>query len=95
MLIWRLFQNHRRYVKSRDDNQLLGLIDAEPSNECDPFVKNKEENKNYIPCGAIANSMFSGKTMKSFNLNKKKPVFENLQNKFETTVVTMYYMLGQ
>jgi hypothetical protein len=57
-----LFQNHRRYVKSRDDNQLLGLIDAEPSNECDPFVKNKEENKNYIPCGAIANSMFSGKT---------------------------------
>ncbi len=73
MLIWRLFQNHRRYVKSRDDNQLLGLIDAVPSNECDPF--HKEGTKYYIPCGAIANSMFSGKTMHSFNSNKTKNSF--------------------
>lgn len=51
------YQNHRRYVKSRDDSQLLGIIDVEPSPECDPYVK--VDNKNYIPCGAIANSMFS------------------------------------
>ena len=45
-------------MKSRDDNQLLGILSADPSTECDPFVK--EGNRVYIPCGAIANSMFSG-----------------------------------
>jgi len=52
------YQNHRRYVKSRDDNQLLGYIDQDPSTECDPFIKDRD-GKKYIPCGAIANSMFS------------------------------------
>ena len=55
------YQNHRRYVKSRDDNQLLGYINTEPSSDCDPFVKEAKDKKQvYIPCGAIANSMFSG-----------------------------------
>ncbi|CAF1681073.1 unnamed protein product, partial [Adineta ricciae] len=30
------YQNHRRYVKSRDDNQLLGKTDA-VSKDCQPF----------------------------------------------------------
>jgi hypothetical protein len=51
------YQNHRRYVKSRDDTQLLGNLDSLSSN-CDPFGKNPD-GANYIPCGAIANSMFS------------------------------------
>ena len=71
------YQNHRRYVKSRDDKQLLGnkkLEDAVNS-DCQPFDKCKEaenECKNgvnsslkdgtpFLPCGAIANSLFSGK----------------------------------
>jgi len=69
------YQNHRRYVKSRDDKQLLGnkkLEDAVNS-DCQPFDKCKEaeqECKNgvnsslkdgtpFLPCGAIANSLFS------------------------------------
>lgn len=52
------YQNHRRYVKSRDDDQLLGRLDNDPSTDCAPF--DKDSNGNPIaPCGAIANSLFS------------------------------------
>jgi len=55
------YQNHRRYVKSRDDNQLLGKLNEEVSSDCEPFAYN-EVNDSKIPiapCGAIANSLFS------------------------------------
>ena len=55
------YQNHRRYVKSRDELQLLGKIDKEPSDDCSGYDKSAE-GKNVVPCGAIANSLFNGKT---------------------------------
>ena len=71
------YQNHRRYVKSRDDKQLLGKTANGASTECKPFqncqgddctngVANNLTKKEgaeipYLPCGAIANSLFSGK----------------------------------
>ncbi|XP_047099588.1 cell cycle control protein 50A [Schistocerca piceifrons] len=57
------YQNHRRYVKSRDDNQLLGQLDQPPSKDCSPYdYTNDTTNKMPIaPCGAIANSLFSDK----------------------------------
>lgn len=53
------YQNHRRYVKSRDDSQLNGDKNSltNPSKECDPY--RTSENKPIAPCGAIANSMFN------------------------------------
>lgn len=55
------YQNHRRYVKSRDDAQLAGgTVNSEGdlSSDCDPF---RENNSIPIaPCGAVANSMFNG-----------------------------------
>lgn len=53
------YQNHRRYVKSRDDSQLNGDERSlkEPSKECEPYRTN--DNKRIAPCGAIANSMFN------------------------------------
>lgn len=56
------YQNHRRYVKSRDDAQLNGKVDPNgPSSECSPFDSDPEGSKIFIvPCGAIANSMFNG-----------------------------------
>ncbi|XP_044144599.1 cell cycle control protein 50A [Bufo gargarizans] len=53
------YQNHRRYVKSRDDSQLNGDSNSltNPSKECDPYRVN--QNKPIAPCGAIANSMFN------------------------------------
>lgn len=50
------YQNHRRYVKSRDDNQLLGEFGI-PSTDCAPF--NENNGKPIVPCGAIANSLFN------------------------------------
>lgn len=53
------YQNHRRYVKSRDDSQLNGDKNSltNPSKECDPY--RTSDNKPIAPCGAIANSMFN------------------------------------
>lgn len=55
------YQNHRRYVKSRDDNQLLGNLNAEPAHDCMPFDYATGDNgkQPIAPCGAIANSMFN------------------------------------
>lgn len=58
------YQNHRRYVKSRDDNQLLGDLKNDPSTDCEPFAYvnvSDRDKKPIAPCGAIANSMFNGK----------------------------------
>lgn len=53
------YQNHRRYVKSRDDFQLIGELSKTPSTDCIPYAYN--DNKQPIaPCGAIANSLFNG-----------------------------------
>lgn len=51
------YQNHRRYVKSRDDDQLLGRLLNTPSTDCDPFAT--VNGKPIAPCGAIANSLFN------------------------------------
>jgi len=49
------YQNHRRYVKSRDDRQLLGEFSS--LSECEPF--DRLDKKPIAPCGAIANSLFN------------------------------------
>lgn len=54
------YQNHRRYVKSRSDAQLLGAPTT-GADDCAPFVSpNVTGNPLYAPCGAVANSMFNG-----------------------------------
>jgi len=55
------YQNHRRYVKSRDELQLLGNVDKEPSDDCSGY--SKDGDKKIVPCGAIANSLFNGKSL--------------------------------
>lgn len=54
------YQNHRRYVKSRDDTQLLAeksYISTEADSDCSPYDKIGE--RPIAPCGAIANSLFN------------------------------------
>jgi len=63
------YQNHRRYVKSRDDNQLLGekLAANKLTQDCEPFrTYNESTNVGYAPCGAIANSLFNDSLTLSF-----------------------------
>lgn len=71
------YQNHRRYVKSRDDNQLLGRLSLTPSSDCDPFARAEENGvmKPIAPCGAIANSLFNDTlTLHSVESNGDVPV---------------------
>ncbi|XP_028994384.1 cell cycle control protein 50B isoform X1 [Betta splendens] len=54
------FQNHRRYGVSKDDNQLFGDTSyfTSPSSSCSPYQYDSS-NKPIVPCGSVANSMFS------------------------------------
>lgn len=71
------YQNHRRYVKSFDVDQLKGKevsVSSIRSGECDPLdvapAANGKPERPYYPCGLIANSMFND----SFaNLNVQNP----------------------
>ncbi|KAL8733425.1 MAG: hypothetical protein Q9181_003589 [Wetmoreana brouardii] len=67
------YQNHRRYVKSLDTNQLKG--DAVSSgtiakSNCDP-LRLDDQKRPYYPCGLIANSLF--------NDSFKNPLLLNVQ----------------
>ena len=64
LLYYRLtnfYQNHRRYVKSLDTDQLKGNFISNSSissSACDP-LKLAPNGKAYYPCGLIANSIFN------------------------------------
>ncbi|XP_035828691.1 cell cycle control protein 50A isoform X3 [Aplysia californica] len=57
------YQNHRRYVRSRDDDQLHGenIGPGSLNDDCDPYrtVSINSTTYGYAPCGAIANSLFN------------------------------------
>jgi len=58
------YQNHRRYVKSRNDDQLRGQIVTSYSSlsDCDPIISedsSTDPSKFFLPCGLIAWSMFN------------------------------------
>lgn len=65
------YQNHRRYVRSRDDKQLLGKLSSTPSGDCEPYNFDEETKKVIVPCGAIANSMFNDSFTLSFKDRKR------------------------
>lgn len=79
------YQNHRRYVKSLDMNQLKG--DAVSANgirsgECDPLAV-ASNGKPYYPCGLIANSMFNDtfEDFKALNAQGDDPDTYSFTNK--------------
>lgn len=67
------YQNHRRYVRSRDDYQLLGHPDK-VNKDCFPFELDRKSKKPIAPCGAIANSLFND----TFDLKMLSPQTKNL-----------------
>jgi hypothetical protein len=63
------YQNHRRYVKSMDSDQLKGkAVSADTLNggDCKPLAIYND--KIVYPCGLIANSMFNGMIHRSYYL---------------------------
>lgn len=65
LLYYRLtnfYQNHRRYVKSFDQQQLEGDArdrKAIEGSDCEPLQVDPDTHKPYYPCGLIANSIFN------------------------------------
>lgn len=65
LLYYRLtnfYQNHRRYVKSFEPEQLKGTaVDnvTISTSACDPIKNDPTTGKPYYPCGLIANSLFN------------------------------------
>ncbi|KAL9097844.1 MAG: hypothetical protein Q9165_000170 [Trypethelium subeluteriae] len=56
------YQNHRRYVKSFDQQQLQGQFrdnNSISNSDCDPLRIDPETGKAFYPCGLIANSIFN------------------------------------
>ena len=89
------YQNHRRYVKSKSNSQLLGtyLPEADIKSDCDPVTKNKDikvpllnifgdplnPEEVAFPCGLIAKSFFNDTY--SINLkDDKNPININQNN---------------
>lgn len=67
------YQNHRRYVKSRDDYQLLGNPTS-TSSDCQPYdtaLDSKGVKRPIAPCGAIANSKFNDSFQLRFEDNAR------------------------
>ena len=94
MVYYRLdnfYQNHRRYVKSKNDDQLKGKEVKKKTleDDCDPVVINDEMEKNEsyinhtklngsdiaVPCGLIAKSLFND-TFKLFLKDINIPIDE-------------------
>jgi hypothetical protein len=77
------YQNHRRYVKSFDVDQLKGDAKTGPqikSGECDPLDV-APDGRPYYPCGLIANSMFNDTYSDLRALNVNEYEFYNLTEK--------------
>lgn len=73
------YQNHRRYVKSLDTNQLKG--DAVPAStikggDCDP-LRLSPDGRPYYPCGLIANSQFNDTFTVPLQLNVHQSTQQN------------------
>eukprot|EP00007_Cunea_sp_BSH-02190019_P001595 CAMPEP_0174230778 /NCGR_PEP_ID=MMETSP0417-20130205/1466_1 /TAXON_ID=242541 /ORGANISM="Mayorella sp, Strain BSH-02190019" /LENGTH=300 /DNA_ID=CAMNT_0015308537 /DNA_START=105 /DNA_END=1004 /DNA_ORIENTATION=- len=68
------YQNHRRYVNSKSDDQLSGdpITKVSSLGSCDPLITytgNDDDNAILNPCGLIANSTFSDDFLNMTNSN--------------------------
>ena len=74
------YQNHRTYVKSRDDNQLYGNLDNLTA-DCEPLAYFPDDARGDLPiapCGAIANSIFNDTVILTYRDEKGEEVQVNL-----------------
>ncbi|KAL8159625.1 hypothetical protein V2J09_001162 [Rumex salicifolius] len=52
-------QNHRRYVKSRNANQLKSASKSNETTNCSPEDKTEDDGSPIVPCGMVAWSLFN------------------------------------
>lgn len=85
------YQNHRRYVRSRSDDQLKGISvkSYDSLTDCDPYISlgdSKDSSKIFNPCGLIARSLFNDtfllfKNGAPVNLRKNGIAWDSDKNK--------------
>lgn len=94
------YQNHRRYVKSRNDKQLRNKGAEWETNNCYPEDKTKG-NEPIVPCGLIAWSLFNdtyrfSMSNKDLNVNKKNIAWgSDTRSKFGTNVYPKNFQGGE
>ncbi|MQL90471.1 hypothetical protein Taro_023063 [Colocasia esculenta] len=92
------YQNHRRYVKSRNDGQLRSKDKANDTSGCDP--EDKSGNAPIVPCGLIAWSLFNDTyqftiNRASLNVNKKGISWKSdREHKFGKNVLPKNFQSG-
>lgn len=93
------FQNHRRYVKSRNDAQLRDASKANDTTNCDPETTS-EDGKPIVPCGLIAWSTFNDTynfvhNSKKLTVNKKDISWKSdREHKFGSDVFPKNFQKG-
>jgi hypothetical protein len=109
LLYYRLtnfYQNHRRYVKSLDTDQLNGKFISNStisSSACNP-LKLAPNGKAYYPCGLIANSLFndtisspvalnSADGAKTYNMTSKGIAWSSDAQLYSKTVYTNHQVM--
>lgn len=82
------YQNHRRYVKSSNQNQLKGQhVDYGALSSCDPLrTPGDNHSAIYFPCGLIANSFFNDSfgqptLMNPSGTDSEEPLVYNMSNR--------------
>ncbi|XP_027342586.1 putative ALA-interacting subunit 4 isoform X2 [Abrus precatorius] len=94
------YQNHRRYVKSRNDKQLRNKEAEGEMNNCYPEDKTKDTNQPIVPCGLIAWSLFNDTyrfltNNKDLSVNKKNIAWKSDQSsKFGSHVYPKNFQRG-
>lgn len=82
LLYYRLtnfYQNHRRYVKSLNADQLKGnAVSNNSLGDCAPLNTEDETGKPYYPCGLIANSVFNDTFQQPIMLNPRYDSRDNI-----------------
>ncbi|KAG4927620.1 hypothetical protein JHK85_054106 [Glycine max] len=96
------YQNHRRYVKSRDDKQLRSKAAENDVGSCSPedYTPNDMGHKPIVPCGLIAWSLFNDtykltSNNKDLVINKKNIAWKSDQSgKFGSDVYPKNFQAG-
>ncbi|XP_021742039.1 ALA-interacting subunit 3-like isoform X2 [Chenopodium quinoa] len=95
------YQNHRRYVKSRNDKQLRSKAHEQSTSGCDPEATLTGPDKAVIvPCGLIAWSLFNDTFQfsydsKSVDVNKKNIAWDSdRKHKFGSDVYPKNFQSG-
>ncbi|VEL28152.1 unnamed protein product, partial [Protopolystoma xenopodis] len=91
------YQNHRRYMRSKDDYQLLGVKrQITDLNSCIPYANYTNATGSFpiLPCGAIANSIFNDTFSLYLTSNANSLIMDNTGIAWSSDINVKYGILS-